>query len=81
MRWTGGHKAEMRVEQRNDLAFLDRHGDLIERHQGAVSPCHAVELEKRHGQGLGAARRSRVVASPQIPCGANRTKAMKIRPK
>ncbi len=64
-----------------DLAFLDLHGDLIERNQGAVSACHAVKFEQRHGQCLEALRRSRPVANPNIPSGANRTKAMKIRPK
>ena len=48
-----------------------RHGDLVERDQGAVASRHAVELEQRHVQGLGAARtpHRRVVASPQMPFG------------
>src|SRR5512138_658995 len=68
-----------------DLAVLDPHRHLVERHQGAVAARHAVELEQRHDQRFSAAVRkrpvARPVASPQMPSGANSTKAMKIRPK
>ena len=65
---------------------------LIERLARAENPDgalvafdRAVELEQRHAQlptlATGLVRVSRAVARPQIPSGANSTKAMKIRPK
>ena len=52
-----------------DLAFLDPHGDLVERDQRAVASCHAVELEQRHGQGLPPARHGRGARQPPDSLG------------